>query len=309
MHYEKNPNEYNHDGIKCVGLYFELDGEYRAKRPLWSIPKLQKFNCIVPHFHQDVEFLALTEGDLELVVDGVTYFLSPGDCAVILPYAEHEGFCRIDNETTKYYCGKIDARAFIPGGKSGLGDEIRAFCDCVSDCRVVIGANEPEAREILGILREMKSVIPPDFNCDVRGQTEKIRAAYSLLGVLIRLKSENQRKISRDLEFICACSDRIENDFASELTSRDVASAMGYELTHFCHLFQKNFGRNFSNYLRDFRINASLAYVDSGLTISEIAGKVGFGDYSYFSTEFRKAIGVSPREFFRKNPAGNVKKV
>ena len=63
--------------------------------------------------------------DQVIVIDGEEFFLEPGDCAVILPYAEHEGFCRIDNETTKYYCAKLDTRSFIPHGKSALGDEIR----------------------------------------------------------------------------------------------------------------------------------------------------------------------------------------
>ena len=36
-------------------------------------------------------------------------------------------------------------------------------------------------------------------------------------------------------------------------------------------------------------------------TIAEIAEKVGFDDYCYFSNVFRRQVGVSPREYFRGN--------
>ena len=218
-----------------------------------------------------------------------------------MPYAEHEGFCRIDNETTKYYCAKIDALTFIPSGTSALADEIQAICDCETDCRRVISADEAESKVILEALRQIRDATPsPKCTCDVKGQIVKLQAVYSLLGVIISNKSGNRRMYRRNIDFICTCSDYIGKNYASELTSRTVAAELGYELTHFCHLFTKNFGMNFSNYLRDFRIRSAMSMSGSGMTISEIAAKVGFGDYSYFSTEFKKVVGRSPREFFGK---------
>lgn len=301
MHYETNLSLFENDGINAGGLYFEFTDEYRAKIPYGLIAEQNKFNCINPHFHCEIEFIAITAGDLELIIDGKEYYLAPGDCAIILPYAEHEGFCRIDNETTKYYCAKIDARSFIPSGKSSLADEIRAVCDCATDCRRVIGADEAGSKVILEALKKIQYATPyPPFTCDVNGQIMKLQEVYSLLGIVISQKVENRRQNRRNIDFIRTCSDFISQNYASELSSRTIADEMGYELTHFCHLFTKNFGRNFSTYLRDYRIRSALLLTGSGLTISEIAAKVGFSDYSYFSTEFRKTIGKSPREFFGK---------
>ena len=301
MLYETNPQLSAYDGINAAGLYFEFTDEYRAKIPFGLIPEQKKFNCVNPHYHQELEFIALTEGDLELDIDGESFFLAPGDCAVILPYAEHEGFCRIDNETTKYYCAKIDTRSFIPHGKSALGDEIRMISDCVTDSRRVIRSTEPAAAAVLSALKDLRYTTPSKpFTCDVKGQIMKLRAVYELLGVVIENKGGQRRQSRRNIDFIRACSDYISKNYASELTSRTLADAMGYELTHFCHLFSKNFGRNFSTYLRDYRIRSSLLFCGSGLPIAEIAARVGFGDYSYFSTEFKKAVGRSPRDFFAK---------
>ncbi|MPZ20672.1 MAG: AraC family transcriptional regulator [Luteitalea sp.] len=36
---------------------------------------------------------------------------------------------------------------------------------------------------------------------------------------------------------------------------------------------------------------------ETGLTIAEIASEVGFSDQSYFDKRFKRAFGLSPREF------------
>ena len=74
-----------------------------------------------------------------------------------------------------------------------------------------------------------------------------------------------------------------------------------YTLTYFCRVFRKCFGKSFSAYLTEYRVFMATCMRGQCATIAEIAEKVGFDDYCYFSNVFRRQVGVSPREYFRGN--------
>lgn len=48
-------------------------------------------------------------------------------------------------------------------------------------------------------------------------------------------------------------------------------------------------------------IKSTELYKNSGLSIAEIATRVGFSDYSYFSRSFKKHMGISPSKYFKQN--------
>lgn len=82
------------------------------------------------------------------------------------------------------------------------------------------------------------------------------------------------------------------------LTPTDVAS--------FLHISPSYLRRIFSQYcrysLREFLIRSRIDYAASLLTnedtpITEISQKIGYPDYTFFSTIFKKYMGVSPREY------------
>ena len=57
-----------------------------------------------------------------------------------------------------------------------------------------------------------------------------------------------------------------------------------------------------THFIRTLRLHeASELLLNKAYNISEVAGKVGFNDISYFSRVFRKEFGVSPRAFREGN--------
>ena len=54
--------------------------------------------------------------------------------------------------------------------------------------------------------------------------------------------------------------------------------------------------------MTDLRMQkAQLLLRDEANTISEVATQVGFDNFSYFSTQFKKYTGLTPNEWKRQN--------
>lgn len=95
----------------------------------------------------------------------------------------------------------------------------------------------------------------------------------------------------------------ISNNYAcDELSLSSVAEAINLSPTYFSSIFKKDVGTNFVDYLTKIRLNkAKELLCCTSMQVSEIAYKVGFKDYRYFSQIFKKNMGQTPREFKRSN--------
>lgn len=90
----------------------------------------------------------------------------------------------------------------------------------------------------------------------------------------------------------------IRNNYQSELSMQDVARAMNYSEAYFCKLFKQCFGKNFTSYLTEYRVEeAKRLLEDPMVNIKEIGKAVGYGDSNYFTKVFRRVTGVSPTEY------------
>jgi len=66
-------------------------------------------------------------------------------------------------------------------------------------------------------------------------------------------------------------------------------------------LFRQEFGRSPQAYFRDLRMQTARGLLaDPAMPVKHVAAQVGFSDVFSFSREFRKAEGISPREFRRR---------
>lgn len=81
--------------------------------------------------------------------------------------------------------------------------------------------------------------------------------------------------------------------------TRESLAAMVY-LTpdYLSHLFKRETGFSLTNYIIYERIEeAKRMLAGTDKSVSEIATRCGFQNISYFSRQFRRFTGVTPREF------------
>ena len=72
---------------------------------------------------------------------------------------------------------------------------------------------------------------------------------------------------------------------------------------YFSAFFKQKTGKNFKDYLASVRMEKALELLlaDNGLSVQELAKKVGYNDTKAFSEKFKQYYGESPVSYKRVN--------
>ena len=94
----------------------------------------------------------------------------------------------------------------------------------------------------------------------------------------------------------------IESHYAERLTLSVLASAVNYSPNHFHRLFLTCVGKSPQEYILGYRVKqAKLRLTSTRETLSEVAYGCGFSSQSYFSLCFKRATGLTPKEYRKMN--------
>lgn len=248
------------------------------------------------HYHKEFEVLAVTGGRCEFTVDRVVYEGGRGDVFFVPPYSLHEGFS-LPGESFSYFCFAFDLSLlkedeFAHLFESGHLDMRRAFC-----------AAEPICGELYQIIRsifQQSEGHGDHWDFVVRGQLLHL---FGLLwqGGHIRMTERRSQCSGFGLDVL----DILSGCYGQPITSADVAARLCYSQSYFCRKFKDTFSLSFQQYLSQYRLSkARLFLTQEGLTVGEIAEKVGFNSVSFFIRQFHELYGCTPGQF-QKNQAAH----
>ena len=83
-----------------------------------------------------------------------------------------------------------------------------------------------------------------------------------------------------------------------QITLTDVANHFALSPSHLSRVFHQETGFGVREYLVHYRIRLACdLLLNSGLSVTQIADQCGFSDSNYFGDAFKKATGLSPREY------------
>lgn len=92
--------------------------------------------------------------------------------------------------------------------------------------------------------------------------------------------------------------DIIMKRYAENISLHSVADQINVNRSYLSRMFKKETGENFTTFLTKVRIEKAKYYLNAGnLKVYEIAEKVGYLNYTYFSKIFKKVVGMSPEEY------------
>ncbi|MBO7252570.1 MAG: helix-turn-helix transcriptional regulator, partial [Oscillospiraceae bacterium] len=138
-----------------------------------------------------------------------------------------------------------------------------------------------------------------DFELEVRG------ALTRLLCQLERHRPPEEpakaRHILRDNERIRMMMNYVQQHYAEDLTTAQIAGSAMISISECLRCFHNTIGMTPIAYLKRYRIRQAVeALADPRKKISQIAIECGFQEMSYFAKAFREIMGVTPSQY-RKN--------
>ncbi len=112
--------------------------------------------------------------------------------------------------------------------------------------------------------------------------------------------SDADMQKSRHLSMIIPAIKYMNEHYFEDIPMSDLAETLGITHQHFCRLFRSAMDMSPNEYLTGLRISkAKQMLTEQNIPVSEIATACGFRDPCYFSTIFKKSMGVPPT-YFRK---------
>jgi YesN/AraC family two-component response regulator len=88
------------------------------------------------------------------------------------------------------------------------------------------------------------------------------------------------------------------------LSLEDVSDSLQVSSVYLSKKFKEELGTSFVHVLSEIRMAKAIQLLDStDITISKIAELVGFENQHYFSTSFKKIVGVSPIQYRQGYPS------
>lgn len=124
-----------------------------------------------------------------------------------------------------------------------------------------------------------------------RGLAEQERGENE--SVLYSPAQRGEQKLEQLLE-------RLKQDPAEALHAEQLAAEIGWSVRHFHRKFKEATGKTLGDYVQDSRIELACRLLRSGDNVQLAAEKCGYMDRGFFTQIFTRRMGMSPREYRKR---------
>jgi AraC-like DNA-binding protein len=230
--------------------------------------------AIEEHVQYQHQWYCVVGGDVETVLDGTPVVLSAGQSVFIPPGMKRAPRCI--GRAPHYVVAIFENR--------GLD------LDAVSARRIDV------PRELLPELRALVDELELPGGSDsailVEALLVRLLVGVRRAGLGLARHGEGKREITRRVEAF------LDANLHRHITRADVARAVHVSEPHLARCFRQATGATLGKTLTTLRIErAKFLLRGSTLTVTQVAGEVGFSSFSHFSKTFREHVGVVPTAF------------
>ncbi len=252
-----------------------------------------------PHGHEFEELVVITGGRGMHQVDGQRYEIQRGDIFVLLGNTRH---CYPEAEALQlinilFDSGGLRAPLHDLSGSSGyvalfqvepLVRRQRAF-------KNRLRLQGSPLRELLGLIGELEG----ELGSQAVGHRCAAVAIWMRLQIfLARLYQEEVEDATASVGGLSRVISYMERHLAEPLTVEQLAHVAGMSSSTFFREFKAVMGRPPIEHLVRLRIGRAQRLLQTTpLRIGEVAAVAGFEDSNYFTRQFRRLTGTSPREY------------
>lgn len=157
-----------------------------------------------------------------------------------------------------------------------------------------------ECERIAEINADFRSILSSDGSDKYFLNETAVKFEAFLLGLYGRKHRRTmvKDKTASDFEQIVSYMNRHSEE---ALTLSDIARACNLSASNLKRIFHIYSDVGVMKYFASVRIRRAMKLIESGLTISEIAERLGFSSTNYFHNSFKRETGMTPTEYKAKN--------
>ena len=254
------------------------------------------------HWHQEFEFLVLTEGKVLFTIEDRKYVMNPGDIVFINSNYLH---------MAKNICGGVCSFYAIDFSYHVLNEDIHSifskkFIRPILNDKYVFPEFMPVSededkcwqKDIRNYLHEIGECPEHELELFELMIRSRILAIWDILDKnCVRAQKDNdiESRYSERLEPVISY---IKENYAYEITLGELAAILPMSEGQFSRVFKQTMKLSPIQYLMRYRILQSCKLLqDAEKKIGEIANLSGFNNISYFNRVFLNTIGCTPKEY------------
>ena len=235
------------------------------------------------HCHDRYEITYLISSAGRYIVEGSEHKFTRGTLILVNPTSYHNVSIDADSEAEAYT---------IYFNKKCLPEKVCALLDKICD-----------AAEGRGLFFSQKRISEPIIGCFERFSVcerlnEEEREAYipAVLSEIIILlyAAEGERMRAAEGELGARVAKYLSSNLQRNLSLEALARRFFVSKYYLCRAFKSYHGISLHAYINQKRIVYARQLIESGVTASDAAERVGFGDYSAFYRAYIRIVGHSP---------------
>ncbi len=279
----------NSDASENVAYNIPDFPAYIKKGQLSSYPDFRA----VSHWHDDLEFILILDGQMSYDVNGQKLSLQTGEGIFVNSRCFHYGYSNAHTECF-FICILLSPQL--------LSVNTYFAQNCLNP---LIQNTHFSYQKLSPAIRWQDSVLR-DLEILYENNLDRIQPFTVLekFAHILQLLSENmdtfpeQEKDTEDILALTAMIGYVQKNYPNRILLKDLSAAGNCCKTKCTSLFQKYLSTSPMLYLSRYRLEKSIFLLrNTAMSITEIAYACGFSNTSYFCELFRKYYSVTPKQF------------
>ncbi|MEW9052272.1 MAG: response regulator [Neobacillus sp.] len=134
-----------------------------------------------------------------------------------------------------------------------------------------------------------------------KSSTGSIDSMSNWITYFINKAVDYTEEVTKPQSVIAKVKEYINHNLQDDISRDDIASVVFLNPDYLTRIFKKSTGLSLTEYVAEQRIKRSTSLlIFSDMQISEIAQKVGYDNFAYFSNKFKKITDFTPSDYRKK---------
>ena len=248
-----------------------------------------------PHWHEELEFIYVLEGELQTGLGTELHRLSPGDILVIGTGEIHYFLRSVSPAKNRVLILQFPHSLFDALSPAMSRSRfLRPHLTCHMEHEALYGA----LQNILKGMMQEYAQKEAGYLLALKGRL------HELLVFLVRQMPkeaysdfEHRRQLSR-LDRLEQVFRYVDAHYSGDISLKGAAAIANYSMYHFTRFFKEATGMTFARYLNQVRLRRAIQLLTStGDPITEVAFQVGFNSIKTFNRLFKEQMGCAPTAY------------